>query len=390
MNLTPQQRVTKAHISIMRHPELCMFSGVLSIGEVKFVDTLPTAATNGRDVFYNPEFINTLDQKELTFVVLHEAIHKVYQHLRLWSKLWKIDARLTNMSADYVVNHTIKEADPNETISKMPACGLYEPTYAGMTTRQIFDILKQDQEENGGGAGGGKEGFDDHDWQGASELTEEEQEKLSGDIDKALRQGQVLRGTMGGKSSRGVDELLEPKINWREELLEFITATCRAKDASSWKRPSRRFIGDGIYLPSLIGQSVGKLVVAVDTSGSIGNHELTVFLSEIVSICEDVHPESIELLYWDADVAGHETYHQGDYDGLATTTKPAGGGGTRVGCVNQYIKDKQINAEAVIVLTDGYVESDWGGPWELPTLWVVTTRGLDSPHGKSIYLDMDQ
>ena len=77
----------------------------------------------------------------------------------------------------------------------------------------------------------------------------------------------------------------------------------------------------------------------------------------------------------------------GNYASLAQSTKPAGGGGTRVGSLNQYIKDKRITPEAIIILTDGYVEDDWGGDWEYPTLWVITSSGVMSPHGKSIYLD---
>ena len=99
-----------------------------------------------------------------------------------------------------------------------------------------------------------------------------------------------------------------------------------------------------------------------------------------------MNPASVELIYWDYDVAAHETYHIGDYAGLATTTKPAGGGGTRVGSMNEYLKEKRIEAECCVILTDGYVESDWGGNWDAPTLWAITSKGITSPHGKSIYL----
>ena len=94
MALTSEQRVTKSHIAIMRSKQFCMFAGVLSVGKVKFMEDLPTAATNGRDVMYNPKFIDTLNDKELNYVVLHEALHKVYQHMHLWKKLWKKLKRL--------------------------------------------------------------------------------------------------------------------------------------------------------------------------------------------------------------------------------------------------------------------------------------------------------
>ena len=107
MALTSEQRVTKAHIAVMRSKEFCMFSGVLSVGKVIYTEDIPTACTNGRDVMYNPKFIDTLNDRELNFVVLHEALHKVFQHMILWKKLWKESPQLANIAADYVVNNTI-------------------------------------------------------------------------------------------------------------------------------------------------------------------------------------------------------------------------------------------------------------------------------------------
>ena len=390
--LSAEQRVTKSHITIMRSAEFCLFAGVLSVGKVEFNDSIPTACTNGRDVIYNPAFVEQLTEKELTFVVLHEALHKAFRHLTIWAKLWKEDPQLANMAADYIVNSTIKEADPACTLAQMPECGLYDAKYAGMTTKQVFDLLKQDQQSGSGvfKQGDGQGSLDEHDFEGAQELTPEETKELAEQIEQALRQGEIIRGKMKGKGSRAVQELLEPKVDWREQLRDFITATCKNKDVSSWKRPSRRFIGQNIYMPSMIGQAVGKLVVGIDTSGSIGQSELNVFISEVVGLCKEVQPESVELIYWGSDVVGHETYNQGDYDGLHTTTKPQDGGGTTVGCLNNYIRDKRIEHEAVIILTDGYVESDWGGNWDKPTLWAITTKGLVSPHGKSVYVDGDE
>jgi len=139
----PEDRVTKAHIRIMTSPEFCMFSGVLSIGDITFTKDIPTACTNGRDVIYNPDFIDTMNDKELTFLILHEAIHKAFQHMHLWQRLFKEDARLANMAADYVVNSSILEADPMNKRCEMPKDALYDPKYNGMTTKQIFELLKK-------------------------------------------------------------------------------------------------------------------------------------------------------------------------------------------------------------------------------------------------------
>jgi len=387
-SLTQEQRVTKSHIAIMRSKEFCMFAGVLSVGKVIFTEDIPTACTNGRDVMYNPKFIETLSDRELNFVVLHEALHKVFQHMSLWRKLWKEHPMLANMSADYVVNYTIYEADQSNSIISIPSSALFDKKYAGMTTKQVFDLLKKDMDKGDDGQGKG-EGHDSHDWEGAEGMSEEEVKETAKQIDQALRQGEIIRGKMQGNKNRSIDQLLEPKVNWREQLREFVNATCKNKDKTSWKRPHKRFLGQDIYMPSLIGETVGKIVVGIDTSGSIGDKELNEFLSEVVGICDDVSPESIELIYWDYDVAGHETYNMGDYAGLASTTKPAGGGGTRVACLNQYLKDKMITPEATIILTDGYVEDDWGGSWDSPTLWAITSKHLTSPHGKSIHLETE-
>lgn len=382
MALTSEQRVTKSHIAIMRSKQFCMFAGVLSVGKVNFTEDLPTAATNGRDVMYNPKFIDTLNDKELNYVVLHEALHKVYQHMHLWKKLWKENPMLANMAADYVVNYAIYEADADSEIAKRPDSALFDLAYKGMTTKQIFDMLKKDSEFVKQ-----QTGHDTHDWEGAEALSDDEVKETAKQIDQALRQGEIIRGKMQGNKNRAVNEILEPKVNWREQLREFVNSTCKNKDRTSWRRPHKRFIGQDIYMPSMIGESIGQVVVGIDTSGSIGQKELNEFLSEVVAICDDVAPSSIELLYWDTAVAGHETYNQGDYKALVQSTKPAGGGGTHVGCVNQYVKDKRIQPEAIIILTDGYVEDDWGGNWEYPTLWAVTTRHNTSPHGKTIHID---
>ena len=383
MALTSEQRVTKSHIAIMRSKQFCMFAGVLSVGKVNFTEDLPTAATNGRDVMYNPKFIDTLNDKELNYVVLHEALHKVYQHMHLWKKLWKENPMLANMAADYVVNYAIHEADADSEIAKRPDSALFDMAYKGMTTKQIFDMLKKDSNFVKQQAG-----HDTHDWEGAEALSDDEVKETAKQIDQALRQGEIIRGKMQGNKNRAVNEILEPKVNWREQLREFVNSTCKNKDRTSWKRPHKRFIGHDIYMPSMIGESIGQVVVGIDTSGSIGQKELNEFLSEVVAICDDVSPSSIELLYWDTQVAGHETYNQGDYKALVQSTKPAGGGGTHVGCVNQYIQDKRIEPEAVIILTDGFVEDDWGGNWGCtPTLWAVTNKYNTSPHGKTIHID---
>lgn len=394
----PEDRVTKAHIRIMTSPEFCMFSGVLSIGDITFTKDIPTACTNGRDVMYNPDFIDTMNDKELTFVILHEAIHKVFQHMHMWIRLFKEDARLANISADYVVNSSILEADPHNKRCEMPKDALYDPKYNGMTTKQIFELLKKNPPPKRGQGGSGKspqcqgskgsqETLDSHDWEGAEKMSAEEKKRTQKQIDQALRQGEVIRGKMSGNVNRGVQELLEPQVNWRELLREFVVTVSRSKDETSFRRPHRRFIGQDIYMPSMVGNTINKVVIAGDLSGSISKETERMFLTEAIQVCKDVNPKSIDLIWWDSEVQGHEVYMEGEYDTILQRTKPSGGGGTTVGCVNKFIDSEHLEPDVIIILTDGYVEYDWGGDWKYPTLWAITEKRITSPHGKSIYID---
>jgi predicted metal-dependent peptidase len=132
-----------------------------------------------------------------------------------------------------------------------------------------------------------------------------------------------------------------------------------------------------MYMPSQISETVGRIVVGVDTSGSISQETITKALSEVVSICDNVTPEKVDLLYWDTDVASHEIYTEDNYSGLVTSTKPKGGGGTDVSCVYKYIEANKIDPQCVIVITDGY--TPYPATSAYPTIWVMTEDGYYQP-----------
>ena len=142
-----------------------------------------------------------------------------------------------------------------------------------------------------------------------------------------------------------------------------------------------------MYMPSMIGERVGHLVIGIDTSGSIGDRELAEFLGEVKGIAEEVNPEKVDLLYWDSEVAAHEEYTEHDVPNIVSSTKPAGGGGTSPSCVSTYLKEKKIDPECVIMLSDGYVGGDWGEDWNAPLLWVLVGGNTDvAPNGKTIHV----
>jgi predicted metal-dependent peptidase len=387
-----ERRLSKTKISIMRNPKFALWSGLMTVGKTRIVDDVPTACTNGRDENYGREFVKRLDDKELAFVVLHETLHKAYRHLFTWRKLWEENAQICNMACDYVINLQLVDMDKDQQVLAMPmhegkVVGLVDERFRGMNTKQVFDILKEEEPEGGYGAG---DGFDDHDWEGAKELTEEQKQALGKEIDQAIRQGIIahekIAGKGGGGLGRELEDLVHPEVDWREVLKEFVRSTCNAKDSSSWRRVNRRFLGSDVYMPTLIGEKVGHLVIGIDTSGSVSGRELSEFLSEVKGIAEEVHPEKVDLLYWDGEVAGHEEYSSNDVSNIVSSTKPKGGGGTDPTCVMRYLKENAIRPEAIIMLTDGYI-GDWGNEWEVPLLWTVVRNSKTyAPVGKTIHI----
>ena len=401
--LTAEQRVQRAHVALMKHPDYCLYSGVFMIGKVEIKDDVPTACTNGRDVEYGRAFIDKLSEGGVKGVILHENLHKAFRHTTMWKHLYKEHPQMANMACDFVINLMIVDTDKGRGDVVLPKEGLYDPKYRGWDSQQVFNDLKEQAKKGSvhvktvGDQQGkdipvekgkqyvlvGADSLDEHDWEGAQEMGKEEQEALAKDIDQALRQGAILAGKMKGNVPREISDVLEAKVDWREALREFVNSFCMDKDESTWRRPSRRWIDQDVYMPSLIGESVGRIVVAIDTSGSIGGEEIGQFLGEVKKICETVRPDGIDLIYWDMDVCQHEKYDQQDLDNLLSSTKPKGGGGTDPQCVVDYIKAHKLKPECAVVLTDGYVGS-WGKGWECPTLWGITTKGIESEVGKSV------
>ena len=421
-NIPAEKRVERAHAQLMKHPDFCLFSGVFMIGKVSISDTHPTACTNGRDVVYGRAFVDSLDDKQLAFVVVHEAMHKAYRHLTVWKNIAKENAQLANAAMDYVINLQIVDTDPSGKVVTMPRdadgklLGLLDEQYRDKDTKQVYELLKKQMDEEGGeddrngqpdgssgslpskgqsqpqNGNGGKQGqsFDEHDWEGAREMTDEEARELSNDIDSALREGAILAGKLKGKVSRGIDNLLHPKVDWREALRDFVKTHTRGGDQSTWRRPNRRYLGMDIIMPSAITEKAETFVLGVDTSGSIGGTMLAQFMGEVKSICDDVMPETVELLYWDSHVAGRETYHGAEVENLINSTKPRGGGGTTPECVPVFIEAERIAPQCVIMLTDGEFYGDGWHEWNrisAPVLWcVVGNKNFVPKYGQSVYV----
>lgn len=407
--LTAEQRIEKMHVSLMRHNKFCLFSGLFMIGKVKVDEVIATAATDGLNVYYGRAFVDRLDDKQLGFLILHEAMHKAYRHLTVWDKLYKKDAGLANAACDYVINLQIRDYDPSEEIVSMPTdeegkvMGLIDERFRGMDAHQVFLILEKENPRRGGSGGSGKsepsdktapngnvpQGFDEHLWDEASQMDEQEAEQIAKEIDHALRQGALLAGKMNGNISRDIQDLLNPKIDWRDALRDFVKQVAKGRDDSSWRRFNRRFIGMDLFMPQTVSRRLDCIAVGIDTSGSINGEILTEFLSEVRSICNEVTPNKVELLYWDTHVAGHETYEGGAVQTLTDSTKPRGGGGTDPNCVIKFMGDKHMEPDCVVMLTDGcFYEGE--GEWsqvKAPLLWCIKdNKRFTNKHGKVVHL----
>ena len=142
-----------------------------------------------------------------------------------------------------------------------------------------------------------------------------------------------------------------------------------------------------MYLPSQISESIGSICVAIDTSGSISGEAISKALSELVSICDNTSPEKVDLLYWDTAVAAHEQYRDDNYSGIATSTKPKGGGGSSSLCVFDYVVKNKLEPQCIILITDLYIEFPQAAP-SCPVIWVaVDNKTTTPPFGSVIRVD---
>jgi len=380
--LTVEQRVSKCVVGIMENPKYVALAGVLMIGDRSVDDDVPTACTDGKNEQYGRAFCEKLNDAELRFLILHENYHKLYRHLITWQHLQKDNPELANMAMDYVINlKLVADNDDNfATMTGELAKGCFDVKYKGWDTAKVFHDLKENPPPEG-------DSLDKHDWDSAKDMTAEEANELAKEIDEAIRQGAMIAGKMGSGGDRELNELLQPQVDWKQVLREFITETCAGRDYSSWRKPNRRYISMGIYMPSGVSEKVEELVLAIDTSGSIGNRELSVFLSEVKAIAETVKPSAVRILYWDTEVCRAEKYEMHELDNIINSTKPEGGGGTTVECVPQYMTDNNVSPQACIVLTDGYLGGSWG-QWTCPTMWCVLDNKSAKPDvGKVVHVN---
>ena len=407
MSLSPERKLKKAKIDVMRStlPGLRLWAGIMSVGKTSICDKTPTAYTNGRDEVYGRAMVDRLPTPQVSFICVHEGIHKGLRHLKIYRQLFEKNPRLANMACDYVVNRMIVKADPTELVVQFPRnpdgsrMGLYDARFDDMSAVQVFRVLEQEQDkssENSSGQSGegGSEGFDEHGWDDAASLDEAQREALEKEIDHALRRGEIEAKKCGagkGDLPAELGELLRPQIDWRQALREFISQHCARKDDTTYRRINRRFHGLDLILPTTYGENLGHIVVGADLSGSMWHGDpspMKRILSEFVGIARMVNPDHVDLIYWDGEVTGHEEYRQGDYDNIQNAMRPVGGGGTDPRCVQRYLKENNIKPDCIVMLTDGEVFGSWGDNWPAPILWVIAGNPkIEAGTGKTVHVE---
>lgn len=386
MAISQETRLKKAHIALMKHRETALYSGVMLMGKNSVIEDNVTAYTNGVDKKYGREFISKLTDAELRGLILHENLHVALKHIPRFKKEFKDNAQAINVATDYAVNDVIMNLRDRD-LCHLPEGGLYDAKYHNWSVREIYEDLKKQQKQNkdsGKGESLGKT-LDEHDFENAQSMTDEEAKEMSSKIDKALREGGILAGRMGAKIPRVIGDMLEPKVDWREVLREFVNNATKGSDEYTWRKFNKRQMANDIYLPSMENESIGELIVAIDTSGSIGGQELTEFASELASICSVATPSKVRVLWWDTEVHGEQVFLPEHYGNIKELLKPQGGGGTMVSCVSEHLNKQRVEAEAVIVFTDGYLESEITWNVKCPTLWLVTqNNNFVAPSGKVV------
>lgn len=404
-------KLKKVHIRLMKHPETCLFSGILMMGESSVDVGIPTAYTDGLNKRYGKEFIEKLSLAELGGLVLHENGHVMLKHIPRHKDLIKQNPRLANVAMDFVINDIIMEISKKAPeLVQLPKGALYNPQYHNWSVRQVWDdLMKRMQQEqkkpqqpgqqgSSSGVSGNTSGsdsvsdmqpLDEHDTETTETMSGEQSEELSKEIDEAISQGSIIAGRFGAKIPRTIKEVLAPVIDWREELREFVSAATAGRDDLTWAKLNRRRLVDDLFMPSIESESLYEGVIANDTSGSIGDALLSMVGGEIASICDTCKPERMRVLWWDTMVHGEQVF-EGDFSGIAELLKPMGGGGTRVSCVSNYIVENNVEPQFLIIFTDGHVEENIDWQLTCPVLWLLPpnhNRDFQPPVGRKIVIE---
>ena len=363
-------------------------------------DWCPTAATNGRNFYYNTKFVDKLSVKKLEFLFAHEICHCVFDH---FGRVGSRDRNLSNIAQDYAVNQILVDERIGEKITEVKIC--YDPKYRGMAWEEIYDelwekaekismadLLKQLGEQldehikEGDGQNGEGEGKDG---KGRPTISKEDAQKIKDEIKQAMIQSAAAAGA--GKTPAGIQRLIkditEPKMNWRELVRREIQSIVR--NDYSFQRPNRKSMHSGAILPGMKEATTIDVAISMDMSGSIGDEDARVFLSEIKGIMDQYEDFKINLWCFDTEVYNWKQITHDESDELINY-EPQGGGGTDFEVNWQFMQDNGIQPKKFIMFTDGYPCGGWGDEDYCDTLFIVKgNTSAEAPFGQTVIYEKD-
>ncbi len=350
--MTPEKKLSKAKINLMLDQPF--FGRILLELLLIRDDTQPTGYTDGKVLGYNHDFIDGMNLEGVMFFMVHEALHVALMH---HTRRGARDHKKFNIAADHVINLTCEESNLKLAI---PDDVYKDPQYREMSTEAVYLKLPQDPEDEGEGVGEVRDMPGDP--TAAQKSLEEQRVKIA--VTQALQQAKAV-GKMPGGLERVIDELLDPVVPWHELLRDFVSE--KARDDYSWSRPNRRFSGMDVIMPGLYSERMGKVCVAVDTSGSLSQDDLTRVASEIQGVLDDFPTASCKVIYCDYEVHADATeeFDPGDEIEL----HPKGGGGTRFKPVFEYIEAQEDDPIVLLYMTDLYGSLAGIDAPDYPVIW---------------------
>jgi len=367
---TTIKKITKARAGLVLSSPF--FASLALQLKLKKDNNCQTAYTDSVVLGYNPEFIDKLSNAELKAVICHEVLHIAMLHpFRRRSR----DPFLWNVAADFAINAIVRDAG-----FTLPEGALINEKYKGMEAEVIYSQLpKQLQLPSNSVMIGDVKDYE-QDKGDANSNTPSQQEQNWKITLTSVAQIAKSQGKLPAGLDRMIQEILQPKLPWREILSRFITEN--AKNDYTWTVPNKRYLYSGLYLPGLNVPALGTIAVIIDTSGSISQKELDIFASELLSILTIYPGTEIKVIYVDTKVASTETVNIYDFQLHAK-----GGGGTDFKPGFEYIEEEAIMPSCVIYFTDGWCDSFPSAP-EYPTLWVLTDKvNFKPPFGEVINME---
>ena len=371
---------------------------------------MPTAATDGRHFFFNREFVDSLSDAELDFLVGHEVLHCVYDHMDK-TMLGDRDRRLANISQDYVINLDLVEAGIGKKIDLVEIC--FDWKWRGYTWLEVYDQLFKEAEEQGrvvkvptldmhldgdqdGNGGDAKDpaGEGDNDGtNGPIQYTDEEKEQIRQEMQNATMQAAKAAGAgnLPGGVKKLLDGYLNPQLDWRELLAMQIQSVI--KSDYTYNTPSRKGMDAGFYMPGMDYDDTIDVAIALDLSGSIFDDMARDFLSEVKGIMEQYTGFRIHLFCFDTEVHNPQVFTENSMEEFMEY-ELMGGGGTDFDCCFNYLKEEGIVPKKFIMFTDGYPWDSWGDESYCDTLFIVHGGGYNgqspvAPFGITVPYERD-